>query len=485
MQHELLSLSPTAVWKHFYALTQIPRPSKNEKQCADFIVAFGKQLGLPTTVDEIGNVLICKPASKGMENAPGVILQSHLDMVPQKNESSSHNFKTDPILPFIDGEFVKAKDTTLGADNGMGVAMMMAILEDNSLAHPPLNALFTIDEETGMTGAKNIRANWVKGNILINLDTEEEGELCIGCAGGIDGLFKLSYTPQPLSENAKLYHLNIKGLKGGHSGCDIHLNRANANLLYGRLMYNLISRHDVGIVNVRGGNLRNAIPRECFSTIVVPESQIAAVGKAIDTFLQVVKAEYAVTEGGICVEFLPIEKSSEKCLDKRTASLVAQLLKTCPNGVIRMSDTLPGLVETSNNLAIVRVEEGTVEFSCLLRSSVESAKQDAVETITALFEMVGAKVEFTGGYIGWTPNANSRILGIMKKTYKDMFKKDVHVTAVHAGLECGILSMNYPHWDMVSCGPSIYNPHSPDERVEIKTVELCWKFLLETLKNIS
>ncbi len=483
--HSLSSLQPASVWNHFYSLTQIPRPSKHEKQCADFMVAFGKKLGLPTEIDSIGNVLIRKPASKGLEKAPGVILQAHLDMVPQKNKSSNHNFQVDPIQPYIDGKFVKAKETTLGADNGIGVAMIMAILEDNSLVHPPLEALFTIDEETGMTGAKNIKPQWIQGSILINLDTEEEGELCIGCAGGIDGMFKLNYTPQKPAENSEYYELNIKGLKGGHSGCDIHLQRANANVLFGRLMYNLIQLYQVEISTINGGSLRNALPRECFSTIFIPKSNLEKVKTYIKTFTEVVQNEYAATEDGICIELLSLQKNESLCMDKKNAITTVTLIKTCPNGVIRMSDTLHGLVETSNNLAIVKVENGLVEMSCLLRSSVETAKHNSVETMTSLFEMAGAKVEFSGGYIGWTPNSNSSILNLMKKIYKDLYNKEIHVSAVHAGLECGILSTHYPHWDMISCGPSIYNPHSPDERVEIESVSLFWNFLLETLKNIK
>ncbi|MDR1405841.1 MAG: aminoacyl-histidine dipeptidase [Prevotellaceae bacterium] len=479
----IANLEPARVWKHFHALTQIPRPSKHEEKIVACMTDFGKRLGLETIVDETGNVIIRKPAVKGMENRRGVILQAHLDMVPQKNSDTQHDFEKDPITAFADGEWVRAKGTTLGADNGIGVAMAMAVLEAADLSHGPVEALFTIDEETGMTGAFGLKPGLLKGDILINLDSEDEGELYVGCAGGLDGSFLFRGTEEPAPAGYEAFRLSVKGLRGGHSGMDINLGRGNANKIMFRLLHQLSAEFGMRLASVDGGSLRNAIPREAFAVILLPADKVAAAKQAVDAAFRTIAAELAVTEENLDIAIEPAG-TPEKTIDEKIQKALILAVCACPNGVMRMSDSVPGLIETSSNLAIVKLEKDTARISCLLRSSVDSAKDDLAAMMGAVFTLAGAEVRFTGGYPGWKPNPASTVLRTMKEVYQKLYGKTPEVKAIHAGLECGLLGGTYPHWDMISCGPTIRSPHSPDERVKIDTVGKCWNFLVETLKTI-
>ncbi|MDR0712109.1 MAG: aminoacyl-histidine dipeptidase [Prevotellaceae bacterium] len=486
MGKDILSLQPARLWQHFYDLTQIPRPSKKERKAVDFVAAFGRQLGLSTDIDAVGNVLIRKPATKGREGRKTVVLQAHLDMVPQKNNDTAHDFERDPIDAYVSGEWVRARGTTLGADNGIGVAAIMAVLEASDIEHPAIEALFTIDEETGMSGALAIQPGWVKGDILLNLDSEEEGELCVGCAGGLDGSFSASYDEQD-AEVGVTFKLSITGLKGGHSGVDIALGRPNANKVAARILKRLTEKHGVQLASLEGGNLRNAIPREAFALIVIPEGAVDAAKQEVATLAQTIAGEYAAVEdvGKIKIVLEPLAATPKKVANVASQRALLNAILACPNGVIRMSDAIPGLVETSSNLAIVRIGDGKMSASCLLRSAVDSAKEHLAECMEAAFSLAGVQSRFTGGYPGWQPNPNSTILKVMCDLYEKMFGSKPHVRAIHAGLECGLLGGVYPQLDMISFGPTILNPHSPDERVEISTVEKWWKFLLATLKEIE
>jgi dipeptidase D len=484
MGKDILSLQPARLWQHFYDLTQIPRPSKKERKAVDFVAAFGKQLGLFTDVDAAGNVLIRKPATNGMEGRKAIVLQAHLDMVPQKNSDTAHDFERDPIDAYVSGAYVRARGTTLGADNGVGVAAAMAVLEAADIEHPGIEALFTVDEETGMSGALAIKPGWIQGDILLNLDSEEEGELCVGCAGGLDGSFSEAYEEQPADEGVAL-KLSVTGLKGGHSGVDIALGRANANKIAARILKRLTEKHGAQLATLEGGNLRNAIPREAFACIVVPGSALDGVKQEVATLAQTIASEYAAVEDAekIKIALEPAPNAPKKVMKPAPQRAALNAILACPNGVIRMSDAIPGLVETSTNLAIVRIGEGKMAASSLLRSSVDSAKEHLAECMEAAFSLAGVQSRFTGGYPGWKPNPESSILKSMCDLYEKMFGSKPHVRAIHAGLECGLLGGVYPKLDMISFGPTILNPHSPDERVEVSTVEKWWKFLLATLKN--
>ena len=479
----IADLNPQRVWKHFYALTRIPRPSKHEGQVIAFMKKFGEDLGLETIVDHIGNVIIRKPATPGMENRAGIILQAHLDMVPQKNSDKVHDFLTDPIEPRIVGEWVYATGTTLGADNGLGVAAAMAVLEAKDLVHGPIEGLFTIDEETGMTGARELKAGLLKGTILINLDSEDEGELYVGCAGGMDGTFTFTYKNEAVPAQMKAYSLNVTGLKGGHSGMDIILCRGNANKIMARLLLPLLADYGVGLAAIEGGSLRNAIPREAFAKVLLPQNEIAKVEAKVKEITALIQAELSIADPDLQVNLVPENDMPAQMIDKATALAAIRGVYAAYDGVFRMSDSMPGLVETSSNLAIVKSEGNKIAVKCLLRSSVDSSKDDLAATIAAAFTLAGAKCEYAGGYSGWRPNMDSPILKEMKKVYFNLYGKEAEVKAIHAGLECGILGGNYPQWDMISCGPTLRSPHSPDERALIPTVEKWWKFLVEALKN--
>ncbi|MBN1198881.1 MAG: aminoacyl-histidine dipeptidase [Bacteroidales bacterium] len=480
---KLLTLKPESLWKYFYELTQIPRPSKHEEKVRQFVVDFGKEHGLKTVVDEIGNVIISKPATPGMENRQGVVLQAHLDMVPQKNEDTVHDFTNDPLKPYVDEEWVKADGTTLGADNGIGVAAAMAVLASKDLKHGPVEALFTIDEETGMTGAFELKSGILHGDILLNMDSEDEGELYIGCAGGTNANARFSYQESEAPSGFETFKLVVKGLKGGHSGLDIPLGRGNSNKILNRLMWVAERQFNLRLSTIDGGSLRNAIPRESSAIIGIPSANKEGFFSYVKEFTEIVRKELSAVEPDLSILIDPVAGPAA-WIDEKTQHNLLNALYACPNGVIRMSNEMPGLVETSTNLAIVKSSNGEIKVQCLLRSSVDSAKTDLEQMIRSVFELAGATILFDGQYQGWKPNPESAILKTMQNVYQKKFGKIPEIRAIHAGLECGILGGAYPNWDMISFGPTIRFPHSPDEKVNIKTVEKFWDFLIETLKEI-
>ncbi len=481
---QIKDIEPKEVWVVFDEMLKIPRPSNHEERIREWAVNFGNNLGLETLKDETGNVIIKKPATPGMENRKGVVLQGHLDMVPQKNSDKDHNFETDPIEAFVDGGWVTANGTTLGADNGIGVAAALAVLASGTLKHGPVEALLTATEETGMDGANGLKPGLLDGDILINLDSEDEGELYVGCAGGEDASIQFSYSETEVPNGFVGMKLSVTGLKGGHSGIDIPLGRGNSNKIFFRI---LLAAQEFGVrlASVDGGSLRNAIPRETFGVVAVEEAKVADFVALADQIAGDVKSELSATEPNIDILVeevdLPATLIDEKTQLKLTAGVVA-----CPNGVIRMSNSMEGLVETSTNLAIVKSDARakTISCACLMRSSVDSARAELASRIKAVFELAGAEVTFDGAYPGWKPNMDSPILKTMQGIYNDKFGKVPEIKAIHAGLECGILGGNYPGWDMISFGPTIRFPHSPDEKVNIATVQKFWEFLVATLENI-
>lgn len=477
-------LEPSLVWKNFHALTRIPRPSKKESKAVEYLYSFGKSLGLETIKDEIGNIIIRKPATPGMENRKGVILQGHIDMVPQKNAGKIHDFEKDPITTVVDGDWVRADGTTLGADNGLGVAVALSVLESKDLKHGPVEVLVTVDEETGMTGANNLKPGVLNGDILINLDSETEGELYVGCAGGVDATASLAYSLLPVQPGYKAFSIDAKGMKGGHSGMDINLYRANANKVIARVLVPLLRDHGVKLVSIEGGNMRNAIPREAAALVLVPDACVAKVKESVSSAYKEIKAEYAVADPDLSISIEEATKMPSSYIEEGQALAFMRAVNVCPNGVWRMSDAVPGLVETSNNVAIVSSEGGVFHVKTLMRSSVDSEKAAIAEEFRSAFDLAGAVSEFTGGYSGWAPDSSSPILHTMKKVYKDMYGKEPAVMAIHAGLECGILGGKYPSWDMVSCGPTILSPHSPDERVNVPSVKKWWDFVAKVLEEI-
>ena len=481
MNKEIFKLDPERVWKHFHSITQIPHPSKRERALGDFIHAFGQKLGLESMVDEVGNVIIRKPATPGMEGCKGVVLQAHFDMVPQKNSDVQHDFEKDPIEAYIDGEWVTANGTTLGADNGIGCAAAMAVLEATDIAHGPIEALFTTDEETGMTGAFGLKPGLLKGDILMNLDSETEGELYVGCAGGLDASVEFDIKREAVPAGAKAYRLAVTGLRGGHSGMDIVLGHANSIKLAFRFLY---SAQPLGIRmgHIDGGSLRNAIPREAFIEVVVPSAKAQELEQLAAKFEGIYRAEFSATEPSLRMVLEPAA-APQYVIDERSQGNIIRAIFGCPNGVVRMSDSMPGLVETSTNLAVVRTEGDKVLACCLLRSSVDTSKEALANKMACIFELAGAKVEFSGAYPGWKPNMQSPILNTMIKVYEDKYGKKPEIKAIHAGLECGLLGGVYPNLDMISFGPTICSPHSPDEKVNIKTVAQFWDFLVEVLKH--
>ena len=485
MSDEILKLMPNEVWANFHELTRIPRPSSHEEQIRRFISDFGKSLGLETIQDKTGNVIIRKPATAGMEKRRGVILQGHLDMVPQKNSDNDHDFTKDPIETIVDGEWVKANGTTLGADNGIGVSASMAVLASKNLAHGPVEALFTATEETGMDGAIGLKSGMLKGDILINMDSEDEGELYVGCAGGEDANVQFNFSEVPVPEESIAFKLNVTGLKGGHSGLDISLGRGNANKIFFRLLKEASKVCGVRLSSIQGGNLRNAIPREAFGIVTVPYEKADKLVGLLAGLTSVIKRELTATEPTLKIDLSKTEMPAS-LIDEQTQINLTHAIVACPNGVIRMSDSMPGLVETSTNLAIVKsdAETKTIQISCLMRSSVDTARAELGSRMDSVFSLAGANVTLTGGYPGWKPNMESPILKTMQQVYQSKFGRIPEVKAIHAGLECGILGGTYSHWDMISFGPTIRFPHSPDEKVNIESVGKFWDFLVETLKNI-
>ncbi|HIY68353.1 MAG TPA: aminoacyl-histidine dipeptidase [Candidatus Alistipes intestinigallinarum] len=482
MNRNLTALQPTLVWKHFAEIVRIPRPSSHEEQIRRYVLDTAHKLGLEAREDEAHNIYVRKPATPGMENRKGVILQAHLDMVPQKNNDKEFDFEKDPIDAYIDGEWVTADGTTLGADNGIGVASILAVLEDDTLQHGPLEALFTATEETGMDGAFGLKGGLLQGDILLNLDSETEGELYVGCAGGLDAnmLFDYAEVPTP-AEGYSAVKVVVKGLKGGHSGIQIVCQRANANKTLFRFLNE--APCETLLASVDGGGLRNAIPREAEATVLVPTEELGTFTEALAAYKEVIVAEYAGIEDSIEMYVEACDRPAGM-LPRETAAALIRAVVACPDGVQKMSMAMPGLVQTSTNLARVVSDGRTVKLQCLLRSSVRSEKRALGESIAALFALAGAQTELSGEYDGWNPNMASPILKAMTASYEHLYGRKPAVTAIHAGLECGIIGSNYPGLDMISFGPTICYPHSPDEKVEIASVGKFYDFLTDTLRNI-
>ncbi|WP_199757025.1 aminoacyl-histidine dipeptidase [Pedobacter sp. KBW06] len=480
---EVKNLEPQELWNNFANLNAVPRASKKEEKVIEFMVNYGNSLGLETIQDKTGNVVIRKAATAGMENRQTVIMQSHLDMVHQKNGDSNFDFATQGIEMFVDGDWVRAKGTTLGADNGIGVATIMAILASSTIAHPAIEALFTIDEETGMTGAKELDPANLSGTILLNLDTEEDDELTIGCAGGIDTNSIYHYKQIPIAKDHLAYQIVIKGLVGGHSGMDIHKGRANANKLMNRLFYAGLKAVDLQLTTVDGGSLRNAIPRESKAVVSVPANQKDVFLTFIADFLAILKEEYQSIEAGLNIS---AEETGlpEHGMDKADFQKIVNAIYAIPNGVFRMSPDIADLVEASSNLARVIIKGGEFITQSLQRSSVESTKDDVANAVGAALENMGCDVSRSGDYPGWKPNADSDILRLMTALYKTTFHAEPNVNACHAGLECGILGAHLPGMDMISFGPTIHGAHSPDECVKISSVQKYWSYLLKVLQEI-
>ncbi len=483
MNSEIAQLQPQSLWTNFAKLNAVPRASKKEERVIAFMKEFGNNLGLETIEDEVGNVIIKKPATPGMENRKTIVMQSHLDMVHQKNANTDFDFDSQGIDMYIDGDWVKAKGTTLGADNGLGVATIMAILESNDIPHPAIEALFTIDEETGMTGAQGLKGGLLKGEILLNLDTEEDNELGVGCAGGIDITAQRDYDQIPTPSGGLAFEISIKGLNGGHSGMQIHEGLGNSNKLLARLLFDAQENFGAQISEIDGGGLRNAIPRESKATIVVDASKEEVFVQALQAHATDIKREYKTMEPQMVISLSKCA-TPNKVMNSDAQKVVVKAIYAAWNGVYRMSPDIPDLVETSNNVARVLVKDGHIKIACLTRSSVESSKMDLANTLKATFELAGCNVEFSGSYPGWTPNMNSAILKVMEDLYIKMNDEKPHVAACHAGLECGILGTNYPEMDMISFGPNIKGAHSPDERAQISSVQKFWNYVLEILKEI-
>ena len=483
MSQEIRNLEPKQLWNKFADLNAVPRPSKKEARVIEFMKNFGNSLGLETFEDEIRNVIIRKPATPGMENRKPIVMQGHLDMVHQKNNDTVFDFDTQGIDMYVDGDWVRAKGTTLGADNGLGVATIMAILESKDIAHPAIEALFTVDEETGMTGALNLKGGILKGEILLNLDTEEDDEIDIGCAGGVDVTATRSYSEEETPEGSTGYTITVKGLSGGHSGMDIHKGLGNANKIMNRLLFDAFENFGLQVSEINGGSLRNAIPRESVAKVIIASMYDEAYVFDMQEIIGDIKAEFKTTEPNLTIEIVKSDLP-KKVMDLGVQEGIIRALYTAHNGVYRMSADMADLVETSNNIARVVIKDGEIMIGCLTRSSVESSKFDLANALRSAFELTGCEVALTGSYPGWTPNVNSEILDVLVGIYEKQNNEKPKVVACHAGLECGILGTNYPGMDMISFGPTIHGAHSPDERASISSAQKYWKFVLEILKNI-
>ena len=483
MSTEIRQLQPQQLWNKFADLNAIPRGSKKEERVIAFMKDFGENLGFETIEDEVGNVIIKKPATAGMENRTTIVMQSHLDMVHQKNGDTNFDFDAQGIDMYVDGDWVRAKGTTLGADNGLGVATIMAVLESKDIEHPAIEALFTIDEETGMTGAMGLKGGLLTGGILLNLDTEEDNEIGVGCAGGIDVTATRSYHEEETPEFKIGYKITVKGLQGGHSGMQIHEGLGNANKIMNRVLFDGFENFGLRISEIDGGSLRNAIPRESNAVVAIDAIHEEAFLLEMKQQEAVIKTELKTMEPDLEIRVSKCE-TPESIMDLGVQEGLTRALYAAFNGVYRMSADIPELVETSNNVARVVIKDGEIMIACLTRSSVESSKVDLANTLRATFELTGCEVELSGDYPGWTPNMDSPILEVLSKIYKDMNGQEAHVAACHAGLECGILGTNYPDMDMISFGPNIKGAHSPDERAQISSVQKYWRFVLEILKDI-
>ncbi|TYK66592.1 aminoacyl-histidine dipeptidase [Colwellia echini] len=490
----LSQLEPASLWQLFEKICSIPRSSKHEQAISLWIQNWANQSGLTVKEDKVGNLFIKKPATAGMENRKGIILQAHMDMVPQKNNDVKHDFLTDAIKPYIvdaSGNhtnnpdlfaWVTAQGTTLGADNGIGLASALAILASNDIVHGPIEVLITIDEESGMTGAFGLEAGWLEGDILINTDSEQEGEIYMGCAGGIDGKATFPLTFETVPNNYQAFNLSISGLNGGHSGVDIDSGRANANKLLVRFLLTASFDFDIRLTELNGGSLRNAIPRDADASFVVATDKITALKRALSDYLVTIQANFTAVESGI--ELLLISPEDfDTCWSKVTQVAILRALNACPNGVLRMSDDIAGIVETSLNLGVMQTRGNKFNALTLIRSLHDDGRTDTQQMVQSVFELAGADVSFSGAYPGWKPNPDSAIMQLIKETYQKIFDKVPDIMVIHAGLECGLFKNAYPQWDMVSIGPTIKYPHSPDEKVEIASVAKYWQLLVAVLAN--
>ena len=483
MSQDIRQLEPKALWNKFADLNAVPRPSKKEERVIAFMKDFGKKLKLETIEDGVGNVIIRKPATTDMEDRKAIVMQSHLDMVHQKNNETTFDFLTQGIEMYVDGDWVKAKGTTLGADNGLGVATIMAILESTAIPHPAIEALFTIDEETGMTGAMGLKGGLLKGDILLNLDTEDDDEIGVGCAGGIDVTAIGTYNEEDTPEIKIGYSIEVTGLQGGHSGMDIHKGFGNANKIMNRLLFDAFQNFGLRISEIDGGSLRNAIPRESNAIVAIDKVQEEAFKYEMGLQIEAIQTELKTLEPDFNVVLTKIE-TPKTIMDLGVQEGLTRAIYAAWNGVYRMSPDIPELVETSNNIARVSIKGGKVKIGCLTRSSVESSKFDLATMLRATFELIGCEVEFSGDYPGWAPDMDSSILKVLRSLYEELYNEKPHVAACHAGLECGILGTNYPDMEMISFGPNIRGAHSPDERAQISSVQKFWVFVLEILKQI-
>ncbi|EOC1796598.1 aminoacyl-histidine dipeptidase [Vibrio fluvialis] len=480
---EISKLSPAPVWQFFDKICSIPHPSKHEEALAQYIIGWAKEQGLDVRRDPTGNVFIKKPATPGMEHKKAVVLQAHIDMVPQKNEDTDHDFAKDPIQPYIDGEWVTAKGTTLGADNGIGMATCLAVLASTEIKHGPLEVLLTIDEEAGMTGAFGLEAGWLEGEILLNTDSEQEGEVYMGCAGGVDGALTFDIQREALPAGYVTRQLTLKGLKGGHSGCDIHTGRGNANKLIARFLEGHAQELDLRLIEFRGGSLRNAIPREAFVTVAIPADNQTKLDELFTTYTELLKAELGRVETNL-VTFNEAKEAALGVFALADQRRVIAALNACPNGVIRMSDDIEGVVETSLNVGVITTDEQQIKVLCLIRSLIDSGRSQVESMLTSVAELAGADIVFSGAYPGWKPDADSEIMHIFRDMYEGIYGHKPNIMVIHAGLECGLFKKPYPEMDMVSFGPTIKFPHSPDEKVKIDTVGLFWEQMIALLENI-
>ncbi|WP_286270570.1 aminoacyl-histidine dipeptidase [Thalassotalea hakodatensis] len=480
---QLAELSPSILWQLFEQLCQIPRPSKHEQRVSTWIQQWATSLNLEVSEDSVGNLLIRKPAATGMENKKGVILQAHMDMVPQKNNDKEHDFLNDPIEAYIDGEWVTANGTTLGADNGIGLVSALAVLASSDIAHGPLEVLITIDEEAGMTGAFGLQSDWLEGDILINTDSEQEGEVYMGCAGGIDGNARFDLDFQPVKKNTTAFNLSISGLKGGHSGVDIHTGRANACKLLVRFLLIATERFNIQLTELNGGSLRNAIPREAETSFVIETKHIEALKQCLADYLATIRFNLKAAEPNIDMLLISPEEF-EQCWTPACQAQILNAINACPNGVIRMSDDIEGIVESSLNLGVMRTKGTRFECMTLIRSLHDDGRSEVESMVRSVFSLAGANIIFDGAYPGWKPDTTSPIMATVRDAYQSLFNTLPEIMVIHAGLECGLFKSAYPQWDMVSIGPTIKFPHSPDEKVHIASVNKYWQLLVEVLKQI-
>lgn len=479
----LTQLYPQPLWQWFEQICAIPHPSKHEHALSQHIQQWAKSQGLAVVEDKVGNLIIRKPATAGMENCKIVVLQAHIDMVPQKNADKVHNFETDPIEAYVDGDWVKARGTTLGSDNGIGMSSALAVLGSKDIKHGPLEVLLTIDEEAGMTGAFGLEAGYLDAEILINTDSEQEGEIYMGCAGGVDAQISVPMSWQAPEQSNASFSLTMSGLKGGHSGVNIHLGRGNANKLLARFLFKYSDELALELVSFSGGSLRNAIPREANVQFMLPAENIDALKQAIESFQALVREELAVADPGMLLSLATIDAPT-KVMGEEAQNTLIDLLHACPNGVMRMSDEVEGVTETSLNIGVISTEDESVEILCLIRSLIDSGREEVTGMLTALSNLSGASIDLSGAYPGWKPDTSSPVMAIVRDTYNDIYKKDPTVMVIHAGLECGLFKEPYPLMDMVSIGPTIRYPHSPDEMVNITTVGQYWELLLAVLERI-